>query len=219
MTVGNRAAARLETRAKVCRLALWTFIGVAMLTLILLLAVMARQMQIADPPMGVLELYAFGELLVYLTLLLATIPISLWVYRAQANLHEGGLAGLTYSPGWTVGSFFVPVANLFVPMKAMRELHNRSMGEPEDFAASSVGDVTSWWSCHLAALLLALVVSFITLVPLLTYAYWTTPPAATSALGVLNLLFWIGSAAYLLRIINTVTAAHAHGVGSAAVFE
>ena len=219
MTVSNQDAARLETRAKVCRLALWAFIAVAVLTLVLLLGVMARQMQLGDPPLVVLSFYALGELLVYLTLFLATIPIGLWVYRAHANLHEGAVAGLNYSPGWAVGSFFVPVVNLLVPMKAMRELHNRSMGEPEDFAASSVGNVTSWWACHLAAVLLAVVVSIISLVPLVSNVYWTTPPAATSGLGVLTLLFWVGSAAYLLQVINAVTAAQAHGVSSAAVFE
>lgn len=219
MTVSNMGAARLETRAKICRLALWAFIVVCGLTFCLLLTVAAAQLQIANPPVTILAVYSLGETLLWLILLLATIPIGLWVYRAHANLHEGAVAELNYSPGWAVGSFFVPVANLFVPMRAMRELHNRSMGEPADFAASSVGDVTSWWACHLAAVLLAMVVVVIALVPLVTGAYWTTPPAATSGLGLLNILLWIGSAAYLLRVINAVTAAQAHGVGSAAVFE
>ncbi|MCL6250713.1 DUF4328 domain-containing protein [Altererythrobacter sp. KTW20L] len=219
MTVTIRGAARLETRAKVCRLALWTFIVVCALTFCLLLVVMARQLQLAYPPPQILALYGLGELLLWLVLLLGTIPVSLWLYRAHANLHEGSVGGLNYSPGWAVGSFFVPVANLFVPMKAMRDLHNRSNGEPADFAASSVGDVTSWWACHLAAVLLAFIVVVIALVPLITNAYWTTPPAATSVLGLLNILFWTGSAAYLLRIINAVTTAQAHGVSSAAVFE
>ncbi len=219
MTVSNRGAARLETRAGICRVAIWAFIGVAAITMLLLLAVMARQLRLADPPPEVLAFYSLGELALWLVLLLGAVPVSLWAWRAHANLHEGGVSGLNFSPAWAVGSFYVPVANLWVPFQAMRELVNRSQGEPADFAASSVGDATSWWSCHIAAFLLSCVTTVIALVPLVSNAWWTTPPAATSFLGMLTLLLWIGSASYLLKIINRVTADQRHGVSSAAVFE
>src|SRR5262245_55917536 len=64
--------------------------------------------------------------LVGLFLLIATVPVIGWIYRAHANLHEAGLDELRYSPGWSVGSFFVPLINLVIPFRAMRELHNRS---------------------------------------------------------------------------------------------
>lgn len=219
MTVSNQGATRLETRAQVCRLALWAFIAVAAVTLLLLLVVMARQMQLADPPLEMLAFYSFGELALWLVLLLTAIPVCLWTFRAHANLHEGGIAGLHFSPGWAVGSFFVPVLNLWVPFQAMRELVNRSEGEPADFAAGSVGDVTSWWACHIAAFILSCITTVIALVPLLTNAWFTTPPAATSFLGLLNIVLWIGSAVYLLKVIVRVTQAQRHGVSSAAVFE
>ena len=219
MTISNRGAEQLATRATVCRLAIWALIAVAIVTIGLLLTVMARQMRLADPPLEVLGFYAMGELALWLVLVLGALPVSLWAFRAHANLHEGAVAGLNFAPGWAVGSFFVPVANLWVPFQAMRELVNRSEGEPADFAASSVGDVTSWWACHMAAFALSCVTTVIALVPLLTNAWFTTPPAATSFLGLMTLLLWIGSAAYLLRIVNRVTEAQRHGVNSAAVFE
>lgn len=94
-----------------------------------------------DPLAGLLVLATFALNAVFLG---SVIPILMWVYTAHANLRRAGITGLNYSPGWATFSFFVPVANLFVPFTAMRELANRSAGEPEEFAASTVDEVFSW---------------------------------------------------------------------------
>jgi len=39
-----------------------------------------------------------------------------WFYRAHANLSGLGAEYLTYSPGWAVGWFFVPIFSLFRPL-------------------------------------------------------------------------------------------------------
>jgi hypothetical protein len=219
MTGSLAGVASLETRAGIVRLALWAFIATGILGIIATLIVLARQLQLADPPLPLLAVLSVPAVLFWLILLLATIPILAWIHRAHANLHEGGVKGLAYSPGWAVGSSFVPILNCVVPFKAMRELYNRSHGEPEDFAQSSAGPVTSWWACHIPAVFLTLAMSLMALVPLFTNMWFTTPLAAVSMMSVFNQILWLGSAWFLLQTVNRITQAQRHGVATANVFE
>jgi Domain of unknown function (DUF4328) len=45
-----------------------------------------------------------------------------WQHRAQSNLFAMRVPGLRYTPGWCVGWWFVPVANLWMPYLTTREL-------------------------------------------------------------------------------------------------
>ena len=57
----------------------------------------------------------------------ATVVVWLvWQHHATANLWSRGLPGLRFTPGWVVGWWFVPFANLVLPYLAMRELDRRS---------------------------------------------------------------------------------------------
>ena len=211
--------ASLQMRARIVRLALWFFIIVGVLQMLATLALLSRQMQLTDPPLEVLMLGSLVNLAFWLALLLGVVPVLVWVHRAHANLHEGGVKGLKYSPSWAAGSYFVPFLNCVVPFWAMRELYNRSEGEPEDFAQSSAGPVTSWWACHIPAVFLSLALSFMAAVPLVSNVWFTTPPAATSGMGLFAQILWLGSAWFLLQTVGRVTEAQAHGVATANVFD
>ena len=50
------------------------------------------------------------------------IAFLMWIYRAHSNLPALGAINLEYSPGWAVGCFFIPVANLIWPYFAMSEI-------------------------------------------------------------------------------------------------
>ncbi|WP_116090987.1 DUF4328 domain-containing protein [Sphingomonas crusticola] len=59
--------------------------------------------------------------LLYLLILAATIIlVGRWIYRASSNAHTLA-SDLTIAPGWAVGWFFVPFANLVRPFQAMKE--------------------------------------------------------------------------------------------------
>jgi len=67
-----------------------------------------------------------------------------WVHRANRNAHALGARGMEFTPGWAVGWFFVPVANLFKPYQAVREIHQAS--DP-DLDRSDEGATLAWrWS-------------------------------------------------------------------------
>src|SRR5579871_2769168 len=61
---------------------------------------------------GVFELLVTtAEAVVFLT----------WVYRANCNARALGFE-FDYSPGWSVGCFFVPIFNLWLPYGVVRDL-------------------------------------------------------------------------------------------------
>jgi len=59
----------------------------------------------------------------------------MWLYRSYCNLPAFGTPrrNLNYSPGWAVGSFFVPFANLVIPYRALKELWQNSIPGDENF--------------------------------------------------------------------------------------
>lgn len=61
--------------------------------------------------------------LIFLTLI---VLFSIRIYRANLNARALGAQGMRFSPGWTVGWFFVPVMNLFRPFQAVREVWKAS---------------------------------------------------------------------------------------------
>ena len=170
-----------------------------------------------EPATGVRQVSAYNRLFAFLLgssvvllslfFLLAAVPVALWIYRAHANLREANLSGLVHSPGWTVGSYFVPLANFVIPFRAMRELHNRSHGEDEWQAHSPVADVASWWSCHLAAIMVLAVASFVAVLATIPNVYVVQPPGVNTGLFLFALVLLAGSAAFLFRTIGAVTSA------------
>jgi Domain of unknown function (DUF4328) len=82
-----------------------------------------------------------------------------WLYRVVRNVPALGTpkSRVEYSPGWAVGSFFVPFVNLVVPYKAVREVWEKSdpavrTGDDFMFAQpSSAPLVLGWWLAWLAS--------------------------------------------------------------------
>jgi hypothetical protein len=89
----------------------------------------------------------------------------------------------------------------------MRELHNRSHGEDQWQAAAAVGDVSSWWSCQLAAFGVAAVATFVALLATVPNLYVVQPPGANTGLLLFSLVLFAGAGAFLFRTISAVTRA------------
>jgi hypothetical protein len=79
-----------------------------------------------------------------LTLIVTGIFWLIWQHRGQANLVAARVSGLRFTPGWAVGWWFVPFANLVKPFQTMRELWKASGGE-EDWRHSRTWPVIGWW--------------------------------------------------------------------------
>lgn len=57
-----------------------------------------------------------------ITTLFAGIAFMAWLHRARVNLDGLGVVGLRWRPGWTIGGWLVPLANLVIPLLVMREV-------------------------------------------------------------------------------------------------
>jgi hypothetical protein len=67
-----------------------------------------------------------------------------WIYRANSNARHLGASEMTFTPGWAVGWYFVPVATLWKPYQAMKEIWKASTS-PQDWTAATVSPLLSWW--------------------------------------------------------------------------
>lgn len=152
------------------------------------------------------------SLLQLATFIASFVLVALWVFRGFANLRDAGLQGLNYSPGWATASFFVPFVNMLVPMRVLRELHNRSHGESDWHAAQSVGDVTSWYACNWAAFVMFCFIVTVIAVDQIPGVFVMTPDYAWAGMFALFGLFLAGSAWFLSQVVRQATAAQLDGL-------
>lgn len=95
---------------------------------------------------------AFILLTAQLLLFLAGGALALrWLYVASRNARALGAADMMVSPGWAVGWYFVPLANLVMPLVTIRELW-RASANPRDWQAVPAPAWTIlWWLFWLAS--------------------------------------------------------------------
>lgn len=107
-----------------------------------------------------LDLFSAAAGLLYLIVFIPTVVLfCVWLYRAYRNLAALGnpKPALQHSPGWAVGSFFVPIANLFIPYRAVRETWAKSDPAAPDetyvapVAPSAPAAMNLWWGFWVAA--------------------------------------------------------------------
>jgi hypothetical protein len=82
----------------------------------------------------------------------AGIALLVWVHRANRNAHALGSEGMAYSPGWSVGWFFVPLANLVMPYRVLREIWKASTpGAGMHWRQVPVSPILgAWWAVCVA---------------------------------------------------------------------
>jgi len=69
-----------------------------------------------------------------------------WIYVAHRNLPALGLPYPEFTPGWAVGWFFIPVANLWKPYQAMRQLWQASVDTQTVGQQDAHPLLVAWWS-------------------------------------------------------------------------
>jgi hypothetical protein len=85
--------------------------------------------------------FSIGLLLAYIA---AIVMFCVWTYRVNSNLHALGAANLRFSPGWAVGWYFVPVANLWKPYQVMSEIW-RASKNPAGWQYDASSSIVGWW--------------------------------------------------------------------------
>jgi Domain of unknown function (DUF4328) len=82
----------------------------------------------------------------------------IWMFRSAKNHEALGSTGARFGPGWSIGSWFIPLANFVIPVLIMQDLWRGSdVGRGRDDrnwrAASRSSLVGAWWAFWVASFL------------------------------------------------------------------
>ena len=113
--------------------------------------------EVADNPGGFAALLSYAALTILgvVIFIVTAIAFLMWLHRSSTNLTSfGHWRSQGYSPAWSVGSFFVPIVNLFVPYQATKYVWQKSRpanAQSFSFATSPPGFFPAWWGFWLAS--------------------------------------------------------------------
>jgi heme/copper-type cytochrome/quinol oxidase subunit 2 len=95
--------------------------------------------------------------------IIAVVFVCMWFYRAGQNVHLAGVKYLSYTPGWYVGWFFIPLVQLVMPFITTIELWKASSSLEEQ------DDTAAWKTAKLSPLVILWYVSFIVMILIVMY--------------------------------------------------
>jgi len=88
----------------------------------------------------------------------------MWVYRANLNCHGFNAQGMQFTPGWSVGWFFIPFANLFKPYQVIKEIWHVS-DDPQEWEKNQYSKSSTlpalWWGLWLLSGIFSMVSYFV----------------------------------------------------------
>jgi len=67
-----------------------------------------------------------------------------WIFRANRNARALGAEGMRFTPGWSVGWYFVPIMSLWRPFQVMREIWQAS-AQPGNWQGVQTPPLLGWW--------------------------------------------------------------------------
>lgn len=72
------------------------------------------------------------------------ILFAMWIYRASFNSRALGAQNMKFTPGWSVGYYFIPILWFWKPYQAMKEIWRASKA-PKSWGSVARGTVLPWW--------------------------------------------------------------------------
>lgn len=100
------------------------------------------------PIEGLIILAMLGFQLI--SFLLCAILFTVWTHKANKNCHSIGVQNMKFSPGLACGSYYIPIANLFMPFQATNEIWKISEYPQNWQDVSSSSLLTIWWAAWIA---------------------------------------------------------------------
>lgn len=67
-----------------------------------------------------------------------------WIYRANVNSRGFGAQDMKFTPGWSIGYYFIPFLNLVRPYRAMKEIWQVSHN-PAAWKSQNGSALLGWW--------------------------------------------------------------------------
>ena len=210
----DEGQAKLRSRARVATAMLWAFVAVAAISGLGEVLKASGTIDIAVDTSPLAMAIGLAYLAFSLVFLACVIAVAMWIHRAHSNLRDAAVDGLEFTPGWAVGWYFIPFANLVKPFQAMRELWNASHGEATTFGGEAPSEVKLWWGTWIAGN----IVSNIGMRIVLMEDGGPGSVMAGNAIGAAGTALLMLAAVLLVRVIAGVTRAQRDGSTAVAVF-
>ncbi len=68
-----------------------------------------------------------------------------WIHRANYNARQLGAKDMKFTPGWSIGYYFIPILTLWKPFQAMKEIWKASH-YPNNWSNEKAGSILElWW--------------------------------------------------------------------------
>lgn len=77
-----------------------------------------------------------------------------WIHRANYNARQLGAENMEFTPGWSIGYYFIPILTLWKPYQAMKEIWKASKSPSNWESQNTSGIVPMWWTLWLISNLL-----------------------------------------------------------------
>ena len=156
--------------------------------------------EISDNPAGFLALALTGVLgLTARAVYLATVVAFLmWLYRVSNNVAAFGKRTQN-SSGWAVGSFFVPIVNLFVPYQSVKDIWYKSEPTGADatvYSYSPPGFFPAWWGFWLASNVTSNIYFRMTMAE--------APVEGSAMVGILSEVLSIAAAVFVIKVVKEI---------------
>lgn len=132
----------------------------------------------------------------FFSFVLAAIAVCVWMHCAASNLRAFGNPYLNFTPGGSVGWWFVPFANFVKPFQAMSEIVRASdpAGLGQGFASDPTALLGFWWATWIGSNVIANVSMRI------------DDAEVSSTVSLLSSLLWTVAGVLLIMIMRRVTA-------------
>lgn len=72
-----------------------------------------------------------------------------WIHRANYNARQLGAENMKFTPGWSVGYYFIPILMLWKPYQAMKEIWKASKNPSNWESQETSGILPIWWTLWL----------------------------------------------------------------------
>lgn len=157
---------------------------------------------LTENPGGFAALAAYAALTIlgFVIFVVTAVVFLMWLHRSSNNLTAfGHWRSQGYSPAWTVGSFFVPIVNLFIPYQSTKYVWQKSRpADSQSFSFSNTppGFFPAWWGFWLAA-------NFATNIHF-RMSGGEAPRTATAVVGIVSEVLSIAAAGFAIEVIREI---------------
>lgn len=128
--------------------------------------------------------------------------IGRWLFVSAKINHLLGIKGLTISPGWSVGWYFIPFANLVYPYQSLKETFKASFNTEEWGNIRVPYDFPIWWSTFIIGNFSSSIVLRMYLDLGETYTYEDLNQISYGE--IVSDVFLIVNAVFFLKILNVI---------------